>query len=105
MRFLRTLYWFVRHNSCPLTDLLKGKTTKQKIVWNEDCEQAFNTLKNNLTKSPILCAHDYSKGFIVQTDASLIGAGIILTQKFSDDEHPILFLSKRKETTALYKEN
>ena len=86
--------------SPPLTDLLKGKNKKENIIWNDNCEQAFNILKNKLTKSPVLYAPDYSKEFIMQTD----GAGIVLAQKFDDEEHPILFLSKKftqaKETTV-----
>ena len=33
----------------PRTDFLKGKNKKESVIWNDKCEQAFNTLKNKLT--------------------------------------------------------
>ena len=42
----------------------------QKFVWNSECEQAFGTLKKYLTEAPILAYPDFSKPFILDTDAS-----------------------------------
>ena len=39
-----------------LTDALKGKNKREKVVWTEECEQAFQLLKSELTKSPVLFA-------------------------------------------------
>ena len=45
------------------------------------CTQAFSALKEKLSNKPILPAPDLSKLFILQTDTSDLGYGIILSQK------------------------
>lgn len=89
---------YVRNYSiiaAPLTDALKGKKRRESVEWTEACEEAFRTLKCHLTKYPVLYAPDFNLRFYIQTDASLNGAGMVLSQRFGDDEHPIVYLSKK----------
>ena len=37
--------------------------------WNIECQQAFDTLREKLTTAPVLGYADYTKPFIVETDA------------------------------------
>ncbi|GFQ71131.1 retrovirus-related Pol polyprotein from transposon 17.6 [Trichonephila clavata] len=62
---------------------------------DEKCEKAFEELKSKLVSQPILFAPDFSKDFILQTDASEVGAGVVLSQRIGEEEHPIVFLSKK----------
>ena len=49
-----------------------------------------------LIKSPVLYTPNFSRKFILQTDASQIGAGVILAQKIeNEEEQPIVFISKK----------
>ena len=41
--------------------------------WNSECQTAFDALKTHLTHAPLLGFADYSKPFIVETDASHVG--------------------------------
>ncbi|GFW60919.1 retrovirus-related Pol polyprotein from transposon 297 [Trichonephila clavipes] len=79
----------------PLTDALKGKIKKEKITWDEKCGKAFEELKAKLVSQPILFAPDFATDFILQTDASDVGAGVVLSQRIEGEEHPIIFLSKK----------
>lgn len=50
---------------------------------------------------PILDASESSKSFILQTDASDLGFGIVLAQKDDkDNELPLLYLSKKFTLTV-----
>lgn len=51
-----------------------------KFSWSPDCEQAFCVLKQRLTSSPVLAYPDFQQEFTVETDASDLGLGAILTQ-------------------------
>ena len=42
--------------------------------------------KKALTEAPVLAYPDYSKLFILETDASLKGLGMVLSQKGDDNE-------------------
>ena len=64
----------------PLHQVLKKKTP---FFWSSACSKAFNRLKSDLTKAPILAFPDFSSSappFEVICDASEVGLGAILTQ-------------------------
>ncbi|GFS56332.1 retrovirus-related Pol polyprotein from transposon 297 [Trichonephila clavipes] len=79
----------------PLTDALNGKIKKEKITWDEKCGKAFEELKAKFVTQPILFAPDFATEFILQTDASEVGAGVVLSQRIEGEEHPIVFPSKK----------
>ena len=79
----------------PLTDLTRKQMPNQ-VVWGPECDTAFTTLKNRLCSSPILRSPDFSRPFILQTDASDRGVGAVLSQL--DDEgidHPVAYYSRK----------
>ena len=103
-RFLGMVNYYKDHienlskKASPLTDLLK-KSKPAKILWDEDCEKAFKSLKKVLTVAPILRIADHSLPFFVQADASDKAVGVVLTQKHEGKEHPIAFRSKKLSDT------
>jgi len=81
---------FIKHYgilSKPLTALLKKGVQFQ---WTPQAHEAFQLLQNALTQAPVLAIPDFSKQFVLETDASDIGLGAVLMQ----DGHPISYLSK-----------
>jgi hypothetical protein len=42
----------------------------RKFEWTNECQSPFEELKNRLVSSPILAHPDFSKKFILDTDAS-----------------------------------
>ena len=54
--------------------------------WTEDCQQAFDKLWHMLVSSHILIFPNFSKPFILDTDASDFGIGAVLSQ-VDDDGH------------------
>ena len=81
--FLGSSYYyrrFIRNYSIinkPLTELLKKNA---KWNWTQDCQNAFNTIKQALTTEPILALYRPGDQLILSTDASGFGVGAILFQ-------------------------
>lgn len=98
--FLGLVGWYRRFipnfstTAVPLTNLL-CKNVKNPIVWTEECEMAFNTLKRQMCSGPVLISPDFTKVFIVQVDASAVGIGAVLAQGEVGEERPIAFLSRK----------
>jgi hypothetical protein len=61
----------------PLTELLKKGA---KFEWGQKCEDAFHTLRQHLTTTPVLAQPDNNKPFDVYCDASGTGLGCVLMQ-------------------------
>ena len=70
-----------------LTDL------KSQFNWTAESEAAFKRLKNTLCSSPILSYPQSSGMFIVDTDASNIGIGAVLSQVQDKEEKVIEYVS------------
>ncbi|KAK7915940.1 hypothetical protein WMY93_011701 [Mugilogobius chulae] len=88
---------FVPHfseRSAVLTNLTK-KNVPNKVRWTEECEQAFNDLKEAVCTEPVLASPDFSQPFILQTDASQTGLGAVLLQEREGERRPVVFLSRR----------
>lgn len=85
---------FIRNYSnitLPLLTLTKKDT---KWTWNEKCEEAFQRLKGELIKAPILASPDFSLPFTVYTDASKYAIGGILGQVIEGKERVIHYASR-----------
>jgi RNase H-like domain found in reverse transcriptase/Reverse transcriptase (RNA-dependent DNA polymerase) len=76
----------------PLNNLLQKDT---KFDWNDQCQEAFKTLKGRFLQEPMLMMLDHSKPFQIESDASKYASGAVLTQTdINGDRHPVAFLSK-----------
>ena len=79
----------------PLTDLTKNAAPNQ-VVWTERCERSFQKLKNLLCSEPVLRSPDFTKEFILQTDASDVGVGAVLSQLDEEGaDHPVAYYSRK----------
>ena len=79
----------------PLTDLTK-KSAPNRVVWTEQCQQAWQRLKDLLCSAPVLKSPDFSQPFILQTDASERGVGAVLSQVDNmGKDHPVAYYSKK----------
>ena len=63
-------------------------------LWNDHCEQAFETLKQELVSAPVLKYADFSKPFVLEIDASHQGLGAVLSQEVDGKRRPIAFASR-----------
>ena len=89
---------FIPHYSslaAPLTDLTR-KVAPNEVVWNTTCERAFQALKAALSSSPILQSPDFTKQFLLQTDASDRGVGAVLSQcDQNGQDRPVAYFSRK----------
>ena len=59
----------------------KKKTASVSLLWGPIHQAAFKSMKQALTTAPVLGYADYTKLFIVETDASHDGLSAILSQE------------------------
>ena len=76
----------------PLYALTKKDTP---FEWTSSCEEAFNQLKTILTEAPVLAFPNFSCDFRLETDASGLGLGAVLSQEQADGSmRPIAYASR-----------
>lgn len=88
----------------PLYDLIsvanKVKTSKTKSnqvlqsSWSSACDKAFSELKDRITSSSVLGYADFTKPFILESDASLQGIGAVLMQDQEEGRGVIAYASR-----------
>lgn len=88
--------------AAPLHKLLEGHPTKKPKAkascppwnWSDDCEAAFESLKQGLVQAPLLAFADFTLPFLLYTDASHKGLGAVLSQKQDGQEKVIAYASR-----------
>ena len=96
---LTEYYWrFVAHYDSiawPLTELLK----KDSFHWGLNADATFQALKTVVSNVLVLALPDFSCPFVVETDASGVGIGVVLLQ----EERPLAFFSQALSPNARLK--
>lgn len=82
----------------PMTNLLRKDI---KFNWDENCQQAFDKLKEILCSEPILQYPDFTKEFILTTDASGKALGAILSQGQIGSDLPVAYSSRTLNRSEL----
>ncbi|GFS08294.1 Pol polyprotein [Elysia marginata] len=78
--------------AAPHSDITK--TSKgQKFIWEQAQENAFQSIRKILSSTPVLSMPDWKKQFIVQIDASGIGA--CLLQEHNGIRHVVMYISRK----------
>lgn len=84
----------------PMTKCLKKNAT---VIHDEEFIKSFNTAKEILTNDPILQYPDFSKEFILTTDASNVAIGAVLSQGTIPSDKPVAYASRTlNETETRY---
>ena len=65
----------------------------RRYEWTEECHQAFEQLKRDLHETPTLALPTCRDIFILDTDASEIGLGAVLSKMVDGEERPVAFAS------------
>src|SRR2546430_10764537 len=74
----------------PMNALLKKNIS---YVWTKKQQTAFDQLRQMLVQAPVLSYLDFTKSFIIYTDASEIGLGAVLSQEQDEKERVISYAS------------
>jgi len=91
-QFLGVASWYRRFIAdfstvvAPLTGLTRKNA---RWAWTAVEERAFRSIKEALTSAPVLACPDFNQPFGLQTDASTLGLGAVLTQNLDGDERVI----------------
>ncbi|KAF8768286.1 Transposon Tf2-11 polyprotein like [Argiope bruennichi] len=76
----------------PFNNLLQKGT---KFLWTAECGKAFKALKQEIASDRILCHYDPKLPLVLQTDASPVGIGAVLSHIMPDgSEKPAMFASR-----------
>ena len=68
--------------------------------WTEQWQHALDLLKHKLTSAPVLAHPDYSLPFILDTDASDVGIGAVLSQRHPDGKEYVIAYHSRALTKS-----
>ena len=78
----------------PLYDILGKEVKMGPVDLPPETWEAMSILKRKVQPAPVLVFPDFDKPFLLETDASKEGLGVVLSQKQSDGHyHPVTFRS------------
>ena len=86
------------HIARPINQLVSGENVSKKkapVEWTEECQSAFEHLKQLCSQTPIVAYANYQKPFKLHTDASEKSLEAILYQKQDDDTECVMAYARR----------
>ena len=93
-QFIKGFTWITQ----PLNEHLarEGASRKtEQVLLSEDALGAFQALKQACMSTPVLTFPDYTKDFLLETDTSKEGLGVVLSQKQADRQYyPVAYGSQ-----------
>jgi hypothetical protein len=89
IKYYRIFIDNMAHICSPLYRLTRKNV---QFKWSDECQTAFDKIKNMLISAPLLVFPDPNKDFIIECDASQTSIGAALSQ---DPTRPIAFASRQ----------
>ena len=90
--------------AAPLNDMIRNDFSWDQSKWTRDYEDDFRKLKAACNASFKLAFPDFSKRWILRTDASKVGCGGVLLQEEEVEEEkilrPVFFVSRKFSSSA-----
>ena len=93
--FLGLTFYYMRFikGYATITKPLHTLTGKDvPFTWTQQCQEAFDELKSQLTSVPLLVFPNFARPFILETDAS--GVGLMAQKQDNGNTRPIAFTSR-----------
>ena len=79
----------------PLYDILGKEVKMGPVTLPSEAQEVVQLLKSMIQSAPLLVFPDFDKPFLLKTDASKEGLGVVLSQKQDDGcYHPVAFGSR-----------
>ena len=81
-----------------MSKLISGENVKKKhskVDWTDECQTAFDLLKETCTNTPILVYANYKKPFRLNMDTSEKGLGTVLYQQQDDGTFRVIAYASR----------
>ena len=92
-QFIKEFAWVAQ----PLHEHLSRKGTDREneyVTLTSDVQAGFKMLKKACLEASVLAFADFDKPFLLETDASKLGLGAVLSQKQPDGQyHPVAYVS------------
>jgi hypothetical protein len=84
----------------PLTNMIGGKAKAKAFLWTDECQKAFDDLKEATLNTKLLFNIDYTKPIYIRCDSSQFGAGAVLFQYNEQGQECPISYASRKYTMA-----
>ena len=69
------------------------------MIWSDQCQEAFIHLKECLVEASVLAFPDFHEPFLLETDASALGLGAVLSQVHKElGKRPVAFACRTLQT-------
>lgn len=85
---------FLKGFLCIGAPLFRLQQKDHAFVWTDECQEAFDTLRQALIEAPVLVPPDAALPFVLDTAASNVGMGAVLTQKGPDTKRVVAYFSR-----------
>jgi len=88
------LHKYIPSMQLKLQPLYHLKKNNVRWNWTNQCDEAFESIKSQISAAELLVHPDFDKPFEVYCDASEYGIGCVLAQRHGDAVKPVQFCSK-----------
>lgn len=82
-----------------IAETLTRQLKKDGFHWDQEAELAFYKLREAMTKIPVLALSGFTRPFVVETDASRVRLGAVLSQQ----QRPITYCCQALSSRARLK--
>jgi len=80
--------------------MIGGKAKAKAFLWTDECQKAFDDLKEATLNTKLLFNIDYNKPIYIRCDSSQFGAGAVLFQYNEQGQECPISYASRKYTMA-----